>query len=131
MSSLSIPITKTNDVTQCVFGWASVAATADGVPLVDLQGDVVDIYELERAFQEYFKESRELNFRHAGPSRGTLVEMLVVTPEKIAALGLPNDALPLGALVTYHLPDADDYAKAKGEGLLMFSIEGTAQREDV
>ena len=131
MVTLAIPITKTDDSTQCVFGWASVAVTKTGETLVDLQGDTIDIYDLEEAFQDYVTSSRALNFAHAGAQRGTLVECMVFTPEKIAALGIPEGVLPLGALVTYHLPDPDDYAQAKAEGLLMFSIEGTGVREAV
>lgn len=130
MPTLAIPIMKGDDTTQCVFGWASIAVTKEGETLVDLQEDIIDIYDLEKAFQDYMHESGELNFRHNGLARGYLVEMMVFTPEKLTKMGVPDGILPLGALVTYHLPDREDYDQAKAEGLLMFSIEGTASREE-
>ncbi len=72
-----------------------------------------------------------LNFMHDGPVRGHLVEALVFTPEKLAKLGIPAGTVPYGAWVGYHIPDPQDYALAKQDGLLMFSIEGSAEREEV
>lgn len=129
--TLHIAITKSDDVAQMVYGWASVAVAKSGEPLVDLQGDIIDIDDLEQAFLEYAKDSRALNFMHEGPQRGTLVELFIATPEKLEKLGLAPDALPLGAFVSYYIPDAADYAQAKTDGLLAFSIEGTAIREPV
>jgi hypothetical protein len=129
--TLNIAITKADDIAQMVYGWASVAFTKNGEQLIDLQGDVLDIDELETAFIEYAKDSRALNFMHNGPQRGTLVELFIATPEKLNKLGLAADALPLGAFVSYHIPNAADYAQAKQDGLLAFSIEGTAIREDI
>jgi len=131
MPSLSIPITKADDVTQCVFGWASIAVTKTGESLVDLQGDVIDIYDLEQAFYEYVKASGELNFHHTGAIRGQLIEAMVFTPEKLTKMGIPPGMVPLGAWVGYHLPDRADYQQAREEGLLMFSIEGMAERVEV
>jgi len=130
--TLPVTITKTDDVEQMVEGWASVS-TAPGAdtPLIDLQGDLIEIEELRKAFCEYGLHSRQLNFMHEGPIRGTLVEMMIFTPERLAKLGLAPDALPLGAFVSYHIPQYEDYAKAKRDGLLAFSIEGESLREEI
>ena len=128
---MEIPITKADDTRQMVFGWASVAVAKDGTPVIDLQGDVIAIEDLEEAMYGYVRESGELTFDHAGETRGQLVEALVFTPDKLEKMGIPAGTVPLGAWVGYHLPEAADYAKAKDGGLLMFSIEGRGVREEV
>src|SRR5262245_66296618 len=40
-------IAKADDSQQRLFGWASIAVMKDGTPLLDLQGDVIDINDLE------------------------------------------------------------------------------------
>lgn len=130
-ATMQIPITKADDARQLVFGWASVAVAKDGTPVIDLQGDVIDIADLEEAMYAYVRESGELNFDHAGETRGQLVEALVFTPDKLEKMGIPAGTVPLGAWVGYHLPDQADYARAKDGGLLMFSIEGRGVREEV
>lgn len=127
--SLTAKITKADDSQQRLFGWASIAVRKDGTQIEDLQGDILDIGDLEEAWYDYVVESGELNFEHQGPVRGHLIEALVVTPEKLDALGLPADSLPLGAWVGYEIPDAGDYAAVKKHGFFMFSIEGSALRE--
>jgi hypothetical protein len=87
-----------------------------------LQGDAIDIEDLAEAWYAYVAESGELNFVHQGPVRGQLIEAMVFTTEKLAALGLAPDSLPQGAWVGYHLPDAADYQLMKAQGFFMFSI---------
>lgn len=127
--SLEFAVRKTDDAAQMVYGWANVAALPNGEPLIDLQGDLIPLPILEEAMYEYAKSSRGLNFMHEGPVRGQLVEMLMFTPEKIAMLGLPAESVPLGAFVSYHIPDAADYRLAKVQKYFAFSIEGTCERE--
>ena len=127
--NLHVSLSKADDTRQMVYGWASVAELASGDSVVDLQGDIIGLDDLDAAFCEYAKDSRALNFMHDGPIRGTLIDLFISTPEKLTMLGLAPDALPHGAFVSYHIPDPLDYATAKRDGLLMFSIEGTAHRE--
>lgn len=122
-------IAKADDVQQRLFGWASIAVHKDGTQLVDLQGDAIDIEDLEEAFYEYVKEAGGMNVRHDGPVRGVLIEAMVFTPEKIAALRLPPDSLHQGAWVGFHVPDRADYELIKSMKCFMFSIEGTGIRE--
>ena len=129
--TLEVPITKLDLVQQRVWGWASVAVRKDGQPIVDTQGDVIAIEDLEEAFYVYFKESGRLNFMHDGPTRGHLIEMMVFTPEKVAKLGIPVGLVPSGAWVGYEIPDPEDFAKAAVDGLVMFSIEGMAEKEEM
>jgi Putative phage serine protease XkdF len=126
---LEARIAKADDVEQRLFGWASIAVHKDGTPLLDLQGDVIEIEDLEAAWYGYVHESGELNFQHAGPVRGHMIEAMVFTPAKMAALGLPPGSLPQGAWVGYEIPDRADYDLVKSLGFFMFSIEGSALRE--
>jgi cation transport regulator ChaB len=130
--TLEIPIAKADDTHQRVFGWASVAVAKDGTPVIDLEGDEVPIAELEAAMYDYVAESGEMVFDHGEETpRGQLIEALVFTPEKLEKMGIPAGTVPLGAWVGYYLPDSADYQRAKDGGRLMFSLEGSAQREEV
>jgi len=109
------------------FGWASVAVRKDGETVVDSQQDIITPAELEQAAYEFVLKFREATEMHQGPTIGSLVESMVVTPEKLSALGLPQDALPLGWWVGFRL-EPETFAKVKDGTLRMFSIEGTAER---
>lgn len=128
---LEAPISKSNDSAQTLFGWASIAVRKDGQQIEDLQGDLIDIDDLEAAWYEYVLESGELNILHKGDCQGQLIEAIVFTPEKLDALGLPVGSLPLGAWVGYFVEDAACYQMIKSQGYFMFSIEGSAVREAV
>src|SRR5262245_57312283 len=122
-------IAKSDDAEQRIWGWASIAVMKDGTQIVDLQGDAIDIDDLAEAWYGYVRESGELNFSHRGHVRGHMIEAMVFTTEKLAALGLPDGSLPQGAWLGYHIADPDDYRLLKESGFLMFSIEGSGQRE--
>jgi hypothetical protein len=126
---LEARITKADDSQRRLFGWASIAVKKDGRPMLDLQGDVIEIADLEEAFYAYVKESGELNFVHRDDCCASLIEAIVFTPEKLEVLGLAPDALPLGAWVGFELDDAVEYQRVKESEYFMFSIEGTALRE--
>jgi hypothetical protein len=128
---LAAAISKSDDSCQTLFGWASIAVRKDGQQIEDLQGDLIDIEELEAAWYAYVLESGQLNIMHKGDCQGQLIEALVVTPDKLAALGLAPDALPLGAWCGYYIADPACYADIKKQGFFMFSIEGSAVREPV
>lgn len=116
-----------------VFGWASVAVKAGGEQVEDLQGDVIDPEDLEKAAYEFVEYSGSANVMHKGRSVGRLVESLMVTPEKLKAMGLPEDAIakmPQGHWVGFRV-SPETFAKVKSGALKMFSIEGTATPEYV
>jgi cation transport regulator ChaB len=124
-------ICKIDAAQRLVFGWASVAIHKDGVPVEDLQGDLIDPDDLEEAAYAFNLDFREANAEHVGPVVGHLVESLVVTPAKLEAMGLSHDALPQGWWVGFHVPDDGAWARVAAGEYSMFSIEGTAQREEV
>lgn len=116
-----------------VFGWASVADRADGKTITDYQGDIVEISELENAaydFVQFFREGSEMHER-GGLDIAVLVESIVFTPEKIAALGLKDGDLPHGWWVGFRVLDEDVWEKVKDGTYTMFSIEGAAIRQTV
>lgn len=126
---LEARITKSYDVRRRIFGYASIAVLKNGQPLLDLQGDVIEIDDLAEGWYGYVKESGQLNFQHQDGCAAALIEAMVFTPDKLEALGLAPDALPLGAWVGYEIETDADYAYMKEAGFVMFSIEGFSLRE--
>lgn len=128
-------ITKVNDEQRIVSGVAMVSALPDGTPLVDRQGDVVEPAELERAFIDYALTSREGDTMHDKQPAARLVEMLVVTPEKLAdlckALGcnVTSDYRGAAVYVSFRVDNPETWAAIKAGKLRAFSIEAEATRE--
>ena len=119
-------IAKTDPDRQLVFGWANVAVRKNGSTVVDHDNEQIAPQDLEDAAYLYNLQFREANEMHGPAVKGRLVESLVVTKEKLTAMGLASDALPQGWWVGFHV-DADTFAKVKAGVLNMFSIEGTAE----
>jgi hypothetical protein len=84
-------------------------------------------------------ESREGDAMHDQKPVSTLVESFVVTPEKLDLLlkamghadGAPKDFKGVGAWVGYKVHDAAVWKRVKDGELRAFSIEGTADRQEV
>lgn len=117
---------------------ASVAVTAAGETVTDLQGDQIGVEELQTAFYDYVLESREGDVMHDHEPASTLVESFVVTPEKLDMLlkalghaGAPSDFKGVAAWVGYKVHNADVWKRVKSGELRAFSIEGEAEREEV
>lgn len=124
---------KTDDDRRLVFGWASIAVTADGEQLEDRQHDVIDPEDLEEAAYEYV-----LNFGDSGEEhidslrkKGKLVESCVFTRAKQEAMGVPEGTLPEGWWIGFKITDDDAWARVKNGTYRAFSIEGTAERVPV
>jgi cation transport regulator ChaB len=124
-------VVKVDAERQYVFGWASIAINKDGSQVEDLQGDLIDVEELEDAAYAFALEFRETGAMHKGEAIGKMIESFVVTPEKLEAMGLVPDALPQGWWVGFHVEDAQAFAKIKQGDYQGFSIQGTAVREDL
>lgn len=122
-------IAKSIDSQRRLFGYASIAVMKNGQPLLDLQGDVIEIDDLAEGWYGYVKDSGQLNFLHKHDCRASLIEAVVFTPEKLEIWGLAPDALPLGVWAGYEVEDDSDYEVIKDSGYFMFSIEGEAVRE--
>lgn len=124
-------IAKIDEDRRLVFGWASVSIEKDGTQLVDHEGDIIDPRDLEDAAYAFVLEFGEANLNHQGPTVGHLVESFVSTPDKLAALGLPADSLPVGWWAGWYVEDDDVWAGVKDGKYQAFSIEGQAQRVPV
>lgn len=122
-------IAKLDPSRQLVFGWVNVCVLKTGEAVEDLEGDVIDVADFEDAVYEFNLVGREANAEHAGATIGHLVESLFVTEEKLAALGLAPDALPLGWWAGWKVDDMTAWEKVQSGEYQAFSIEGTAARE--
>jgi hypothetical protein len=124
-------ISKVDTEKRQVFGWASVTKSG-GVDVVDLQGDVIPLEEIEKAAYEFVKKSRVGGKMHAKGDAGPIhvsdmIESFVVTPEKKAAMGLPDET-PEGWWVGFKVNDDDTWAEAKDGKLAGFSVHGSGRR---
>ena len=118
-------IAKRDDEKFLVFGYASMADVTDS------QGDVISIDTLEKAAYDFVLHSRMGGEMHEVMGVATLVESIVFTPEKLAALGLAEDALPHGWWVGFKVHDTETWQKIKNGAYNDFSIGGRAIREAV
>lgn len=126
-----VTIAKVDMERHLVFGWANVAVRKDGEQIVDRQDDVMDMADLEPAAYQFNLDFRKTGEMHKGGAKGDLIESFVVTPEKLAKMGLAQDALPQGWWVGFFVPD-DAVMKRVHDGTYkMFSIQGRALREEV
>ena len=125
-------ISKSIDQEQLVFGWASVAKDATGVRPLDWQGDLIDAEDLEGAVYKFNTDFRESNDMHVpGTVNGTLVESVMFTKAKMAAMGIPEGVVPEGWWVGFRIDDPVAYYKVKSGIYKMFSIEGEGVRVPV
>lgn len=126
---------KFDEDKRLAFGWASVVEK-DGLPVVDRQGDVISIDDIEEAAYTYVQKSRvggEMHRRTADdqPHKiGEVVESVVFTKEKCKAMGLDDDMAGkwwIGMKVS----DDETWQKAKDGQLAGFSIHGKGLRKSV
>lgn len=133
-TELRAAISKVDEDRRLVFGWANVFLKAGGEPEDDSQGDVIDTAEAIEAFEtsvyEYVLEIREGDEMHKKFGVARLVESLVFTDEKVAALELPDD-FPRGWWIGYKIDDDDAWQGVKDGRYKMFSIVGSGIREEI
>jgi len=125
----TLKVIKSDDDKNLVFGWANVAIRVDGEQIVDYQQDAIDPEELEMAAYKYVAEFGTSGEMHRRGGVGRIVESIIFTKEKAAALGIPEGILPEGWWIGFHITDDEVWEKVKSGEYSMFSIEGTAIRE--
>jgi peptidoglycan hydrolase-like protein with peptidoglycan-binding domain len=129
---IDVPISKLNEEQHLAFGWAQIANDKDGNLVIDRQKDfITDVHELEKAAYHFVLNSRDAGEMHIRKGVGTLVESMMFTPEKKAALGIPPGILPDGWLVGYHINDAEVWKGVKSGKYPMFSVHGRGTRKHV
>lgn len=124
-------IKKADDDRRLAFGWAYISEDAAGIQTEDWSGDQLAPDELESAAYQFVKLFREGGEMHERGGCAVLVESMAFTKEKQAALGIPEGTLPVGWWIGFEVTDDDVWAKVKDGTYPMFSIEGTAIREEL
>ena len=123
-----LPIVRKVAAQRLAFGWASVVVDAAGLAIVDKQQDIIPASELERAAYAYVETSRDAGEQHERRGVGTLVESVVMTREKRAAMGL-DEAGPTGWWVGFRLHDDATWARVESGELAELSIAGRSRRD--
>jgi len=126
--NISAKVLKSNKFEKLVSGWANIAKNADGSIPLDWDGDVVTAEVLEKAAIDFMLEYRESGEMHKGESKGTVVESIVFTKQKMKAMGIPEGTIPEGWFITVKIHDDDVFQKVVNGEYKMFSIQGKAKR---
>lgn len=121
-------IQKSDDDQRLSFGWAYVSQDLTGNQTEDWSGDQLEPAELEQAAYKFVELYREGGEMHERGGCAVLVESVVFTPEKMAAMGIPPGIIPAGWWIGFKVTDDDVWAKIKDGTYTMMSIEGTATR---
>jgi hypothetical protein len=128
--SLKFEVQKVDQEARVVYGWAMISKTKDGKPVVDLQGDMVEPQELEKASWGFMSDSRQSGEMHEGYADNEVVASVVFTDELQKALSIPAGTVPVAWLIGVKLTP-ESAAKVKKGDLLMFSIEGDCERQEI
>lgn len=121
-------ITKAKEDEGLVSGWANVAVNADGSLPFDWCGDIIRPEVLEKAAINFMLDYRGSGVMHEGDEQGVVVESIVFTKEKQAALGIPEGILPEGWFITVKVMNPEVMQAVKNGTYRMFSIQGHAKR---
>jgi hypothetical protein len=129
-----LEISKVDEEQRIVFGFASIVEK-EGEEVLDLQGDLISVAELEKAAYEFLENSREGSRMHEPAGQAHAVESFVVTREKAEAMRaggvLKGDFAAAGWWVGFRVTDDSLWQEVKRGRLPMFSIGGVAQRVPV
>jgi len=123
-----VEIAKSDSRKNMVFGWANVAFN-EGGQVVDHQGHMIDVNELEDAAYGFAVKYRKSGDMHKGEGFGDLVESLVVTEDKIEKGGFPPEMLGKW-WVGFKVPE-EDWGRVESGERAMFSVQGRAKLEPV
>lgn len=121
-------VTKVDTERRIVYGYASVISK-DGVPIVDLQGDIISADELEKAASEFMLGARFGKTMHKGDPTTTIIHSFPMTNETKKAYNIES---PYEAwLIAVKVHDDATWEMVKSGGLKDFSIGGAATRREV
>ena len=124
-------IVKVNEERRQVFGYFYVSKDAAGVVKRDHSGEWAPIEEIEKAAYGYVLVSRDMGEMHVAKGKGRLIESVVFTPEKKAAMGIPDGVLPDAWWGGFQVDDEETWKNNKAGLLKMFSIAGKGKRKEV
>ncbi len=124
---ISFEISKSNDE-GLVSGWANVSLQPDGTPPLDWQDDIIRTEVLEKAAIDFMLDYRGSGVMHEGECKGVVVESIVFTKAKQAAIGIPEGTIAEGWFITVKVLDPEVFKLVKSGVFKMFSIQGNAKR---
>lgn len=135
-------IEKVDEEHRVVSGWGYVCRdvahklvskdrTTDDGQVVDHSGEVVDVFDLEKAMWGYVETSRKCDVMHDEEPVAVMVGHLTFTPElkKTIVPGGMDADFPEGTFLQYRVTDDDAWAAVKSGELKMFSLAGNCTRE--
>lgn len=124
-------ILKADNEQKIVYGWAYVTHDKDGQVVVDKSGEFVDdIEEIEKTAVRFMLESRKGDVDHTNVHKTDIVESMVFTPDKMAAMGIAKGTMPSGWWIGVKCND-EVWADYKAGKYTSFSIHGKGVRKQV
>lgn len=121
-------IKKLNEERRLVTAWASVVSDVDGKPIVDFEGDIILIEELEKAFIEAFADGglRKGGEMHNEIGGVDIVQQFTFSSAEREALGFGKGEE--GGIVKLRVNDDAIWARVKSGELSELSIAGEGER---
>jgi hypothetical protein len=124
--SLPFKILKSDGEKQHIYGWASVVYK-DGKVVVDKQGDIIPIEELENAVVDYMLTSRVGRDMHKGDAKSRLIFSAINTPELQHAFPeMFKQSDTIGWVAGFKIDDPELWDMIKSGERPEFSIGGAA-----
>lgn len=111
-----------------VFGWLYVTHNKAGEQMIDHSGEIISPETLEKAAYEFVAEGGDMGANHQKLGVGYLIEAMVFTQEKKAALGIPDGILPTGLWVGLQMTDRAEWKKVISGEYKMLSLGGLARK---
>ncbi|NDC58676.1 MAG: hypothetical protein EBZ50_07620, partial [Alphaproteobacteria bacterium] len=122
---VTVAIAKADITGRYLGGWASVIEEG-GQPVVDTQGDVIDMEELRKAAHDYVSKAREAKAMHAGAPIGEVVESVLVDDAFAKAHGITHDKR--GWWIGMNITDPKAQERVRKGEWRSFSIGGSGKR---
>ncbi len=130
--TVEMQIAKVDDEHQQIFGWASVCSV-NGKDVIDKQGDIIPVAEIEKAAYEFVQFSRDMGDMHQRLGTGRMIESMVFNEDKakcgVTAKDENGDTI-CGWWVGFHVVDPASWAAFKAGERPELSIGGKATWED-
>lgn len=125
---ITFKIKKLNEERRLVTAWASVVTEPDGKPVVDFEGDIIPIDELEKAFIEAFADGglKKGGVEHDEIGGVDIVQQFTFSNAEREALGFGKGEE--GGIVKLRVNDDSIWARVKSGELSELSIAGEGER---